>query len=347
MPGEKQDVKDPLQETKTLMACVEVGKLLTSTLNLREILELIMLKVSQLVQAQNWSLLLKDEKSNELIFEVVVGINKELIKEIRLKPGEGIAGHVAETGKPIYLSNAQNDPRFNPKVDNRTGFTTQSIICIPLQTHGKTLGVIEIVNIKDMEIFKSRDLPILTVLADYAAIAVENSRYFARIQKMSITDEYTGLHNARYLYQILDALIRRSFKKQTDFAVVFVDIDNFKDVVDRNGHLLGSQVLKEIGKTISCCLSGQDKLFKYGGDEYVIIFPDRNRREAIELAEKILQSIRSSTYLNSEPTPVKVTASFGLAMFPEDAKTRKELLLIADNSMYRIKKSTKNGIGMI
>ena len=176
MPGEKQDVKDPLQETKTLMACVEVGKLLTSTLNLREILELIMLKVSQLVQAQNWSLLLKDEKSNELIFEVVVGINKELIKEIRLKPGEGIAGHVAETGKPIYLSNAQNDPRFNPKVDNRTGFTT---------------------------------------------------------------------------------------------------------------------------------------------------------------------------YLNSEPTPVKVTASFGLAMFPEDAKTRKELLLIADNSMYRIKKSTKNGIGMI
>lgn len=347
MSENKQGFKDSWHGTKALMACVEICKLLTSTLNLREILELIVLKVSQLVQAENWSLLLKDEESNELVFEVVVGINKELVKDIRLKPGEGIAGYVAETGEPLYLSNPQNDPRFNQAVDNKTGFTTQSIICLPLQTHGKTVGVVEIVNVDDIEIFRLRDLPVLTVFVDYAAIAIENSQNFAKIQRMSITDEYTGLYNARYLHQILEDSIRKSAKKETGFAVVFVDIDNFKDVVDKKGHLLGSQVLKEIGETISLCLSGQDKLFKYGGDEYVMILSDKSRKEAVELTEKVLHATRSSTYLKAEPIPVRVTASFGLAMFPEDATTKKELLLIADNAMYRVKKSTKNGIGMI
>lgn len=335
---------DTLQST-ALLASLQIGKLLTSTLNLNEILELIMSKVSEIIKAANWSLLLKDENKNELFFAVVVGLDKKLIKDVRIPLGVGIAGRVAESGQSLFISDAQRDGRLHRKVDQITGFTTKSIICIPLKNQGKTLGVIEIINVKDIEKFKSTYLPILQVLTDYAAIAIMNSNYFSKIQQMSVTDEYTGLYNARYLHNILEKLIAQYSVENKTIAVVFVDIDNFKTVVDTHGHLCGSHILKEIGQTITSHLSKSDILIKYGGDEYVIILPDRDKEDACLLVEKIKNAIGTSTYLTSESKGINVTASFGLAMYPDDAQTEKDLLIKADNFMYRIKKGSKNGIG--
>ena len=213
--------------------------------------------------------------------------------------------------------------------------------------YGEVLGAIEIINVKNIETFKAEELPVLSILADYAAIAINNSHFVARIQRMNIMDEYTGLYNARYLHQIMDDMILQAHEKKSALAVVFVDLDNFKEVVDTYGHLSGTQVLREIGETISACLSEKDVLIKYGGDEYIILLPDTDKRAAVSRTESILQSIRISDYLQSESKPVRLTASFGIAVFPVDAVTKKELLILADNSMYKIKKSSKNDVGMI
>jgi len=339
----KSDKNEYLYETDALLACVEIGKTLTSTLDLKQILELIMVKVSRLIEAQNWSLLLKNETTEKLTFDIVVGINRDLIKGIRLEPDEGISGHVVRTGIPMFLSDVKDDPRFSGKVDELTGFKTKSIICVPLKIHGKVLGVIEIVNVKNIALFETKYLPFLTILTDYAAIAIENSRLFAKIQRMNVTDEYTGLYNARYLHKIIGELIENS-GRDSEFAVVFVDIDNFKTVVDWHGHLLGTKMLKELGQTIYDCLFEKDILVKYGGDEYVIILPDSNKQEAKKLTEKILSAIRKTIYLQSESRPVKVTASFGIAMYPADAGTIKDLLILADKTMYRVKNTTKDAV---
>jgi diguanylate cyclase (GGDEF)-like protein len=221
-----------------------------------------------------------------------------------------------------------------------TGFVTRSIICLPLIVQKRVLGVIEIINVDDFNTFKRTYLPILSIFTDYAAIAIENARCFTQIQKLSVTDEYTGLFNARYLHSILDELLGKYDK----MAVVFVDIDNFKQVVDTHGHLAGSQVLEEIGSTISNCLDAADILIKYGGDEFIILLPDKNKSVARAQIDKILKEIRANKYLSSEPKPVRVTASFGIAMYPEDASTKKDLLLKADNLMYSIKRTTKNSV---
>jgi diguanylate cyclase (GGDEF)-like protein len=330
--------------TDTLKTCLEVGKLLTSTLNLQEILELIMLKVSQLIRAQNWSLLLKNEESGELTFEIVVGLKQELFNGLYLSPGEGIAPHVAETGKAVFIPDVNDSPLFNRKVDLHTGFITRSVICLPLIFRGKSLGVIEIVNVRDMKIFELEDFPILTILTDYAAIAIENSRYVDKIRKMSIMDEYTGLYNSRFLHQILDEFFSKTDQK-TQLSVVFMDIDNFKSIVDKYGHLLGTKLLKEIGITITSNLWKEDILIKYGGDEYIIILPGRSKPEAVKHCENILFAINESTYLKSEAEPARITASFGIATYPEDAETKKEVLILADNALFKIKNSTKNSVG--
>jgi diguanylate cyclase (GGDEF)-like protein len=336
---------DSPKKFENLMPCLQIGKLLTSTLNLSKILELIMIKISQLVEAENWSLLLKDEETGDLRFEVVVGIDMEQVKNIRIPLGKGIAGKVAQTGDPIILEDAQNDPRVFRKVDQKTGFITKSIICLPLKIHGKILGVIETINIGDMEEFKQKKLPMLSILADYAAIAIENSQYMSKIQRMSITDEYTSLYNAGYMHQILPGLIKDADESGKKVAVVFMDIDNFKNVVDTYGHLSGSMVLKEIGEVIAGCLTEKEILIKYGGDEYIIIMPERDKSGALTLTKKIQDKIRGKLYLQTESHPVKLTASFGLAIYPDDADSKKDLLLRADGSMYKVKKSTKNDIG--
>ncbi len=334
-------------ESQEILHCLQIGKLLTSTLNRTEILNLIMSRISQMVNAENWSLLLVDEKTNQLMFEVVVGIDHASVKDVRIPVGVGIAGQAVESSETIIIPDARKDPRFYGAVDDKTGFTTRSLICVPLKTHGKTLGVIEIINVEDLDLFQKKKLPALSILADYAAIAIMNSQYVDQIRRMSITDEYTGLYNARYLHEILPALLHDADRHNHKLAVAFMDVDNFKSVVDTYGHLAGSMILKEIGQTIGGCLEEKDILIKYGGDEYVLIMPERDKERALEITRNILKAIRSSTYLKSKRRAVQVTASFGLAIYPDDARSKKNLLLNADHSMYKIKKSTKNGIGLV
>lgn len=342
----KTNPKKPDSREEILASSLEIGKLLTSTLNLNDILQLIMEKITHLVQADNWSLLLKEEDSEHLRFQVAVGIDLKQVEHIHIPLGEGIAGRVAQSGNPLFVTQAENDSRIFRDVDKTTGFITKSLICIPLKIHGNILGVIEIINVENMNKFKKENLPVLTMLADYAAIAIENSRYLSRIKKMSITDEYTGLYNARYLHEILPGLMHQADLSEKPLAVGFIDIDDFKRVVDSFGHLAGSRALREIGQTISETLSKDDFLIKYGGDEYVLLLPGRGKEAALKLFKKILKKIRTASYLQEEGVSVKLTASVGIAIYPDDAPTSKDLLLRADDSMYKIKKSTKNDIGL-
>lgn len=329
-----------------LLACLEIGKLLTSTYDYKKIIELIMTKGRELIKAQHWSLLLKDEQTGKLSFEIVVGAEKTLFTPIILAPDDGIAPYVAHTGTPLFVPDVTKEPRFNKHVDEKTGFRTESIVCIPLSIHGKVSGVIEIVNIEDMDFFGAKDYPILTILADYTAIAIENSKHVSKIEKLSITDEYTGLYNARYMHDFLDTYFRETKNQRSNIAVLFLDIDNFKEIVDRYGHMHGSDVLKQVGDAIKSVLAHDDILIKYGGDEYVILLPGRSCMEGVTLAGHAAQVVRTTSFSIDKTATVRVTASFGVAAYPENASDKKTLLIAADNALFKIKNTTKDSIGI-
>ena len=331
-------------QIERLLACIEFSKALVSAYDMETLLTAVLERIKILIPAGNWSLLLLDPQTEELRFEVVVGVDPEALKGIRLKLGEGIAGTVALTGEPIFIPDVDLDQRFSARADAATGFETKSIIALPLKVEGKVIGVFEVVNVEDEKFFREKYLPLLHILADYVAIAVDNVRNLQRLQARAYIDEVTGFYNTRYLITKLDHLIPQIFSQGGNFSVVFLDLDNFKAVVDAHGHLQGSKVLAEVAQVIHGVLGPEDSLVRYGGDEFVIILPHSSQEEALGLTRRLRQGINRARFLTGDGLDLTITASYGIATLPADATDREQLLLIADRAMFYSKGRGKDCI---
>jgi diguanylate cyclase (GGDEF)-like protein len=323
----------------------DVAKALTSSLDLDSILQTIMEKMAEYFRPDTWSLLMVDEQKMELYFAIAVGKASEALKSVRLKVGEGIAGHVAKYGEKLIVPDVRSDKRFAKRIDHVTQWETQSIICIPLRSKLRVLGVIQLVNV-DMKNFTEQESFFLQSLCDYAAIAIENARAVEKIQELTITDDCTGLYNARHLYKTLETEVYRSARFGYEFSVLFIDLDHFKQVNDTHGHLIGSKLLAEIGYLIKAQLRLIDFAFRYGGDEFVVLLPQTGKDSALVVARRLRDSLRSSCFCKEEGLNLNVRASIGLATYPHDAKTPHDVIRRADEMMYMVKNSTRDNIGI-
>lgn len=329
---------------RQLMACLEIGKALTSTFDMEEILHTVLSRLSLLVPAKNWSLLLLDQATASLRFEVVVGLAPEILKELSIPLGEGIAGTVALSGEPVLVEDVSSDPRFSDKVDKLSGFRTRALICLPLKIRDTVIGVVEIVNPQDSCLFRPESMTILSILADYLAIAIGNSMNYKKIAALSMTDTVTGYYNTRFLHEFLENLLEPGRAQNSEVSLVFVDMDEFKSVVDTHGHLLGSKVLKEVADVMASRLGPTDRLVRYGGDEFVILMEGCGKLEAMEKAEEIRKTLTGTHFLKEDGLCVRVTASFGLATYPQDAPSKEELMRLADQCMFFSKKRGKDKV---
>ncbi|MBE0504464.1 MAG: sensor domain-containing diguanylate cyclase [Desulfuromonadales bacterium] len=327
-----------------LVTMVKLGKALTATLDLSEVLNAVMTTVCQTIKASTWSLLLLDERSQELIFEVVVSPAAERLKGKRLPAGQGIAGWVAAHGQPLLLPDVQQDARFNAEYDKDNLFVTRSIACVPLRSAEYIIGVIELINPFD-EGFVDEDLLLLSTIADFAAIAIENARNYKRIQQLVITDDLTGLYNSRHMSKLIEIEVERACRYKKDLSLVFIDLDFFKTVNDTHGHLIGSLLLSELGDFLQKKIRKIDFAARYGGDEFVLVLPETSKAGALILCNHILDCLRQHQFLSDTGLPpTQVTASLGIATFPEDAASKDELLSKADQAMYFVKEHTRNGV---
>jgi diguanylate cyclase (GGDEF)-like protein len=164
-------------------------------------------------------------------------------------------------------------------------------------------------------------------------------------RQLSIHDSLTGLHNTRYLYDALQALTAECRDKGLHFSMIFLDIDNFKHVVDTHGHLNGSQALAEVAQTIKGCIAAPAYGVAYGGDEFVVVLPDFDHAQVLQKAQEIRSRMLATLYLPTVNNGVRLKASFGVSTYPDDAADIKALLAKADKAMFQVKTTGKNAVG--
>lgn len=196
-----------LEQLNTL---TELSALINSTLDTGEIRERAIVAAIRLLDAEAGSLILIDQDSGDMFFEVAIGDKGDKVKEVRLKKGEGIAGWVAEKGEAIIIHDVQSDQRFFKTADKRSTFITRDMVCVPVKTKDKVIGVLEAINRKN-GIFDEEDKEALTSLANQVAIAIENANlyqelrevFYGTAQALAETiekrDPYTGGHTKRVM----------------------------------------------------------------------------------------------------------------------------------------------------
>ncbi len=322
----------------------ELGKALTSSLQLDQVLRTIMQKVEEFLHPDTWSLLLMDEPKQELYFEIATGEGSAALKEIRIKVGQGIAGWVAQTGEVVIVPDTSRDSRFFSKVDEKTKMQTRSIVAVPVRFRDRSLGVIELINCVGSQGFGERDLALLEVLADFAAIAIENARHVQKIHELTITDDCTALYNARHLNFVLETEIYRSQRYNYEFSLIFIDLDHFKNVNDTYGHLTGTRLLADIGNMVKSNCRLIDFAFRYGGDEFVVLLPQTSKENALIVARRLHKRIREHSWMQDLGLEVRITASVGVASYPTDSRDKSKLLHLADEAMYLVKNTSRDSV---
>lgn len=265
----------------------------------------------------------------------------------------------------LIVPDALADERFtdNPLVTGELGFRFYAGAPLVTET-GEALGTLCVIDRKQRELTTSQT-DALQALSRQVMVQLELRRALALqqqqqqeleaygrqleeanalLERASLTDDVSGFHNTRFLHRYLDELLERTDDPEHCVSLAFFDMDAFKSVVDAHGHLLGAQVLREVAESIATLLDPDDRIVRYGGDEYVVVLPGQNTEQAIAKVERMRRRIAGTRYLQREGLLISLSASFGLATYPHDAATKRALLAVADQSLFRSKREGRNRV---
>jgi diguanylate cyclase (GGDEF)-like protein len=245
---------------------------------------------------------------------------------------DGLTYTVAKAGAMLVVPDMSAHPLFEDAPSDWTG----AIIGIPLKIGDRVVGVMNVAYQYPRE-FSHHELRVLNLLADQAAIAIENARLHNLVSIQALTDPLTELPNRRAFDQRLDEEIRRSKRYGHSFSLFMIDFNDFKRVNDSHGHLIGDIVLRNLGNFIKSVSRDTDFLARIGGDEFAMFLPETGLSDAIEVGHKLTKAISEYTPYKVGEDEIRVGVSIGAASYPQDAESAKALLNAADRALYKAK----------
>ncbi len=328
----KTESRIPLDD---LLVFHQVARSLTSSFDLETILRTILEHMERFIEAELWTLLMLDEERQELYYAIAAGGEEASLRELRIKVGEGVAGWVVQHGKTLLVPEAQDDPRVK-QARGAQPHTVRSVIALPLRGRKGTHGAIEIFNPR-AEQLTDYTIAFLHILADHAAIAIENAHDVARIQLLTITDNATELFNVRHLYDVLGRELEQCSQLGLPVSLAFLDLDRFKLVNDAHGHLIGSELLASVGRRLRELSRDHDICFRYGGDEFVILMPQTGPEGALKQATALNAALMKTEFKMTNGLKLRIGASVGVATAPADGATVHAVIGSADTRMYWVK----------
>jgi diguanylate cyclase (GGDEF)-like protein len=276
-------------------------------------------------------------RDNILTPEHVSGDNFRLFASLRIPLGQGLSGWVAQNRKPIINGNPSVEPGY---LNDPTKFSTlRSALALPLEGTSGIVGVLALYQ-AEADAFTSDHLRILQAVTSKMALAIENALKYQQAESSATTDYLTDLPNARSLFLALDRELARCKRENSSLTVMVCDMDGFKQINDRFGHLEGNRVLRLFAQALRQSCREYDYVARMGGDEFVVIAPGLNAESALKKADQMRELARQ---VGQEICQEDILSlSVGRSMYPQDGLDAEELLAEADRRMYLEKQQQPN-----
>jgi diguanylate cyclase (GGDEF)-like protein len=311
-----------------------------------ELYQAVLGMASDLVEASQGSMMLIDKNGKSMQMVSTQGAALSAAHSIPLRVGRGISGKVAQSGEPLLVQDVEKDLRV--AIANRARFKTKSLLCVPLKLKEKVIGVLNLADKKNLAPFNDADLQLVCSFANLASLMIERSLVLeesVRFEQLSVTDSLTGLYNRRFLKSRLEEELNRSTRQGLNLTVLFIDLDMFKTFNDVCGHIAGDDALRKTAEIIKSSLREMDIVARYGGEEFCALLPGTPKAEAMTVAERIRREIEAHDFTPHGEIPFRrMTASLGVATFPEDGRTFKTLVHSSDMALYQAKAAGRNCI---
>lgn len=331
MPAREEGFLAPIaaarQEVQTLF---ELSQDLGNSLSLSDTLSVMSARLKRVVPYDSIAIYVRHD--NKLVAEHVSGDNFRLFASLRIPLGEGLSGWVAENRKPIINGNPSVEPGY---LNDPSKFSTlRSALAVPLEGLSGVVGVITLYR-GEKDAFTNDHLRVLLAIRSKLALSIENAVKYQQAESSATVDYLTELPNARSLFMHLDRELSRCKRTRSSVVVVVCDLDGFKQINDRFGHLEGNRVLRQFARNLKEICREYDYVARMGGDEFVIVAPGLKPEGA---AEKVQAAIEIAKRVGREVCGEEIISlSAGVAVYPDDGEDAEELLAESDRRMYVMK----------
>jgi diguanylate cyclase (GGDEF)-like protein len=331
--GAIAQAEQELSGARELAILSELTPQFHSLLDQQQLLERVLGLLEKRMPGTRLAIFLEDGASGDLVLRASAGSWSPHAHR-RLARGSGVSGWVMEHAQPQVVDDVRHDPRWVS-----TGDDTRSALLIPLLSSRRPMGVLGLLS-RSVGAFGDRDLTLMQAVAAQLAAAIEVAGLHERLKVAASTDGLTGIHNYRYFWDRLEEEVARAERREALLSIAYFDIDGLKTVNDSHGHLAGDAVLRTLGQVIGGHVRQEDVPARYGGDEFAIVMPDTPKDEAERAVQRLMELIdRTQVDLGTGVSIPMPSRSWGVATYPTDARTAKDLVAQADTRAYAAKRS--------
>lgn len=336
--GEVEELDALCRRHAELEVLFDTVRDLASTLSSHEVIERLVARTLRHLDSEIASVLLVEPDATLRVIHAV-GLPEEVVREARVRWGEGIAGHVARHVEPLLVSDVESDPRFERR--NHERYYTRSFISAPILEQGRVRGVLNVNNKRSREPYAPADLRLLTAIATHAALALRNAHRFEELLERAQCDALTGLANHGHFWTLLEGEVKRAVRYARPLSLVMLDVDHFKRFNDAFGHRRGDAALVAVAEILAERSRAHDLAARYGGEEFAVILPETALAGAELFAEKLRAAVEALGIESPNEAEVLTVSVGASAMRPERAEAA-ALVEAADALLYAAKSAGRN-----
>jgi len=332
-PGQRAIYMDIKQAHQELLALYEIVQTMGQSLNVEETVDLVISKTKRIIDFSTCVLFICEPEEGDIVAFRAAGLYSEQIQGRRMRLGSGVSGMVVKTGKAAGLGCAAGDDLILLLGPEKRHCALTEVLTAPLGTDVDIIGCLTLYRPGDRP-FTEDDERLVSAVARQATVAINNARQYELTRQSALTDQLTGLHNARYFFMRLEQELSRARRDHKPVSLIAIDLNNLKQINDNFGHQQGDRALRILAEVFNRHVRDYDTVVRYAGDEFFIILPDTTNQKAYETANRIKRAVRDTRLEIPPNRTVTLSGSFGVATFPGDAKEPDALIAVADRAMY-------------